>query len=53
MIQQECSWCDGGGKVHSPGCNGDPDDDGVPCEYCDGHGVIEVEPEEDLDHDGN
>jgi DnaJ-class molecular chaperone len=49
IFQKECSQCDGEGKHHSPGRNGDPDDDGVTCTKCDGLGVIDVEIDEDGD----
>lgn len=42
----ECKHCYGLGRVHSPGCNGDPDDEGVQCESCEGAGVIDVELED-------
>ena len=49
IIQRECRECDGMGRLHAPGCNGDPDDDGVICERCDGLGCYDVEIDEDGD----
>jgi DnaJ-class molecular chaperone len=39
----ECSNCNGLGKVHSSGCNGDPMDLGEDCPECEGTGVIDVD----------
>jgi len=40
---EECTNCDGHGKVHSPGRNGDPMDLGEDCPVCDGAGCVEVD----------
>jgi len=45
IMAVECPNCYGLGKQHSHGCNGDPDDDGVDCERCNGAGVIDVDCE--------
>lgn len=39
----DCKHCFGLGRIHSPLKNGDPDDDGLKCESCDGAGVIDVD----------
>ena len=49
IFQRECPICYGCGVLHSPGCNGDPDDSGVICERCEGLGCIDVEVDEDGD----
>ena len=36
----ECEECYGLGIMHSFGRNGDPADDGVTCECCNGSGVV-------------
>lgn len=41
----ECPQCSGNGKIHSPGCNGDPDDSGVNCPECEGTGAVDVDCE--------
>jgi hypothetical protein len=43
IADRECSFCWGCGRIHSPGKNGDPWDDGVPCPKCEGTGVEEVD----------
>ena len=48
---EDCSYCYGGGRVHSTGCNGDPDDDGERCPECDGAGVIEIDLNDEADDD--
>lgn len=45
----ECSNCYGCGRLHSPGCNGDPDDDGIKCEVCDGTGVVTIDLNDEID----
>jgi hypothetical protein len=40
---KRCPFCYGIGRVHSPGRNGDPDDDGMPCPKCHGNGAVEVD----------
>ena len=49
LIDAECPNCQGCGLQHSPGCNGDPDDDGWPCERCGGSGVVEYDLNEEID----
>lgn len=49
IMDIECRNCFGAGRLHSAGCNGDPDDDGVPCEACDGTGTEQV----DLNDEGD
>lgn len=49
IISIECGHCYGHGRVHSPGCNGDPDDDGRPCPACDGAGVVDHDLDEECD----
>lgn len=44
LIHQECPHCCGVGRQHSPGKNGDPMDEGVPCHVCDGSGVVDYDP---------
>lgn len=46
IIQEECPHCLGVGVQHSPGRNGDPMDNGVPCYFCEGEGVIDVDGNE-------
>lgn len=45
IMKVECRFCYGNGKIHSPGCNGDPDDSGVDCPECEGTGGIDVDVE--------
>lgn len=49
LIEAECPNCLGCGLQHSPGCNGDPDDDGVPCERCGGTGVVEYDLNDEIE----
>ena len=49
LFWQECVWCDGEGRTHSAGRNGDPDDNGVICERCNGDGGRNIEVDEDGD----
>lgn len=51
IIDIDCPFCNGVGKVHSPGCNGDPDDDGIDCPRCDGTGAVAHDLNEDMDDD--
>lgn len=51
IIDIDCPFCYGLGRVHSAGCNGDPDDEGLDCAYCDGAGVVEHDLTDDLDDD--
>ena len=44
-IDQECRHCNGNGRVHSAGHNGDPMDLGEDCPKCEGAGVITVDCE--------
>ncbi len=44
-MRAECRFCDGNGKIHSPGCNGDPMDSGVNCPECEGAGTVDVDCE--------
>lgn len=46
IAQTDCPFCCGNGRIHSPGRNGDPWDDGVTCPECDGVGVVDVELED-------
>jgi RecJ-like exonuclease len=49
IIQQECRFCDGNGRVHSgPFKGNDPWDEGKPCPKCDGAGVIDVALEDEI-----
>lgn len=43
LISAECRFCYGNGRIHSPGCNGDPDDDGLECPDCTGIGTVDVD----------
>lgn len=43
IMKVECRFCDGNGKIHSPGCNGDPDDSGVDCPECEGTGAVDAD----------
>lgn len=43
IIDVECSFCDGAGRIHSSGRNGDPWDKGEDCPKCRGSGTVEVE----------
>lgn len=47
----DCKHCFGCGRVHSPLRNGDPDDEGLTCEACDGAGVVDIELEDFCDDD--
>ncbi len=49
LISVECKFCDGLGRIHSPGCNGDPADDGVQCTYCGGAGCVDTDINDDAD----
>ena len=49
MIFVECRECDGMGKQHSPGCNGDPMDEGVPCWKCKGDGGWDEDIEDEAE----
>lgn len=40
----ECTFCNGAGRIHSPGKNGDPWDSGVPCPICDAVDAITLTP---------
>ncbi len=48
-LEQECPFCDGAGRVHSPGHNGDPMDMGEDCPRCEGAGVIAVDLNEEME----
>ncbi len=48
IMDIECRNCDGSGRQYSPGCNGDPDDDGVDCEKCDGTGVEQIDLDDEI-----
>lgn len=41
IVDVECKFCWGAGKIHSPGRNGDPWDKGVVCPKCQGTGVLQ------------
>ena len=45
FMDVECRFCDGTGRIHSSGRNGDPMDPGEDCPKCDGTGVVQ----EDVD----
>jgi hypothetical protein len=45
FTETECPDCDGHRRIHTPGCNGDPDDNGIVCSRCEGSGVIAVDVE--------
>lgn len=49
IFWKDCVWCDGEGRTHSPGRTGDPDDDGVTCDRCEGAGGSDVEVDEEGD----
>lgn len=53
IMDVECKFCDGAGKTHSFGRNGDPMDDGVNCPKCDGAGVLQVDCETGDEVDDN
>lgn len=45
VMDVECKFCWGAGKIHSSGRNGDPWDKGQDCPKCHGSGVIQVDCE--------
>ena len=45
VMKVECRFCDGNGKIHSSGRNGDPMDSGVDCPECEGTGAVDVDCE--------
>jgi hypothetical protein len=47
----ECNFCHGLGKIHSDGCNGDPDDEGVVCPVCEGLGVVDADLNDECEED--
>ena len=49
IVDVECPRCRGLGKQHSPGHTGDPMDYGVACERCEGAGVIEADPADEIE----
>ena len=49
LMSVECKFCWGAGRIHSPGCNGDPDDEGLPCPKCDGAGCIDIDLDDEAD----
>jgi len=50
IIQQECRFCDGHGRIHSgPFNSNDPWDDGRSCPKCGGTGVVDVDLEDEID----
>lgn len=51
ILDVECPYCRGAGRVHSSGCNGDPMDDGEGCSYCEGAGCVAHDLNEDADTD--
>ncbi len=48
-LEQECPFCYGAGRVHSPEHNGDPMDMGEDCPRCEGAGVIAVDLNEEME----
>lgn len=51
IIDIECPFCDGAGRIHSSSRNGDPEDDGRDCPRCGGSGVVAHDLNEDADDD--
>jgi DnaJ-class molecular chaperone len=49
IVYIDCPRCHGLGKQHSPGHTGDPMDYGVACERCEGAGVIEADPADEIE----
>ena len=49
LASVECKNCYGLGRLHSAGCNGDPDDEGVKCQACDGAGHVDVDLNEECE----
>jgi hypothetical protein len=49
IFDVECPKCYGCGRIHSPNKNGDPDDEGLVCDMCEGAGVIETDLEDEID----
>lgn len=45
VMDVECKFCWGNGKIHSAGRTGDPMDDGEDCPICKGAGVVQVDCE--------
>jgi DnaJ-class molecular chaperone len=43
VMDVECKFCWGNGKIHSDGRNGDPMDEGENCPICKGAGVVQVD----------
>jgi DnaJ-class molecular chaperone len=49
IINIECRFCNGLGRVHSAGHNGDPMDMGEDCPVCLGAGVVDEDLNEEAD----
>lgn len=49
IIDIECPFCNGVGRVHSSARNGDPMDDGEDCPRCGGSGSVAHDLNEDID----
>ena len=49
LTYEECPYCKGVGLQHSPNRNGDPMDHGVPCHVCDGTGVVDADPADEIE----
>ena len=49
IVKSECANCYGLGRLHSPGRNGDPMDDGIDCPNCGGSGAVDVNLAEEIE----
>ena len=49
IIDTECSFCYGCGRIHSDGHTGDPMDRGADCPVCGGTGVVEFDAQEEAE----